>query len=177
MPQVPGPQLEWQVYSMPARLKPSCKQHCQWHFLTLLSCVITVTQLSDPGTTPDPRATIYRLASHLRDSLAQNHYPKGMNVQKEEHLFNPPTCFLCLGWFECDTQMHAGAGRTHLQGTESKTAAESQQERQGPGFQRKGCRSRGDRTTGRLECCMLRTFHSPRSLATGVWYSGVSHKL
>ena len=71
-----------------------------------------------------------------------------MNVQKEEHLFTPPTCFLCLGWFECDTQTHTGAGRTHLQGTESKTAAESQQERQGLGFQRKGLKSRGqdDRT-------------------------------
>lgn len=133
---------------MSAMLKPSCKQHCNWHFLTLLSCVIPVTQLSDPGTSPDPRATIYRLASHLWDSLAQKHYPKGMNVQKEEHLFNPPTRFLCLGWFECDTQTHTGAGRTHLQGTESKRAAESQQERQGLGFQRKGLKSRGqdDRT-------------------------------
>ena len=135
--QVPEPQFEWQGYSMPAMLKPSYKQYCQWHFFTLLSCFIPVTQLSDPGTSPDPRATIYRLASHLWDSLAQNHYPKGMKVPKEEHLFNPLACFLSLGWFECDRQMHMCTGRTYLQETESKIAAESQKERQR--FQREGC--------------------------------------
>ena len=60
-----------------------------------------------------------------------------MKVQKEEHLFNPPACFLSLRWFECDRQMHVCAGRTYLQETESKIAAESQQERQR--FQRGGC--------------------------------------
>lgn len=127
MLQVPEPQFEWQGYSLPTMLKPSYKQYCQWHFFTLLSCFIPVTQLSDPGTSPDPRATIYRLASHLWDSSAQNHYPKGMKVQKEEHLFNPPTCFLFLGWFECDTQMHVCTGRTYLQETESsrKSAGEA----------------------------------------------------
>lgn len=85
-------------------LRPSSQHHCQGRFpaqnpvlLYICDVATLATAVCPRGPTPHTRAVIYRPASHLWNSLAQNHYPKGMNIHMEGHLIHANTSSLLGG--------------------------------------------------------------------------------